>query len=91
MSLSFIQRQMIGSFLPMLPDALTQIDSIVTKSISELQLQENETSAAYVLVAGKDGKAYIVTAFFDENDKIIRTGEQLLATEFIQQLVKKSL
>lgn len=91
MALSFFQRQMIGTFLPMLPDALSQIDSIVTKSISELQLLENEISAAYVLVAGKDGKAYIVTAFFDENDKIIRTGNQLLATDFIQQLVQQSL
>ena len=91
MANNFLIKSMVSGFLPMLPDALKQLDSVISKSLTEQPLQGTEASAAFVLVSGKDGRAYILTAFFDEEDKIVRTGEQQLATEFLQQLIKNSI
>ena len=87
----FLVKSLVSGFLPMLPDALRQLDGVISSTLQDQPLQDTEVSAAFVLVSGRDGKAYIITAFFDEADKIVRTTDQLLATEFLQQLIKQSL
>jgi hypothetical protein len=88
---NFMLKSMVRGFLPMLPEALGQLDAVIARLIAETPLEENEVRCTYLLLIGQDKRAYITTAFLDENDRIVRTENAKLATEFLQTIISESL
>jgi hypothetical protein len=83
-----MKRNLLRGFIPQIKANLANINPFIQEKLALVPLQEGETHAGYLLVSGGDGIAYIVTAKFNDDDKIVGVEENMPAVDFIENLLK---
>lgn len=80
---------MVKQMLPLLKNEVKKIDAIIAKSLSEVDLLEHETQAAYFIVTDKNKVAYVLLVTVNADDTICRLIHKEKLQDFISNKISK--
>ena len=78
----------VKSFLPMITPQLGKVDDFMKTYLDKVELLEWENRAAIMAVMAADGKSYILTCAF-ANEELKRVINKVSTVEFLQTLIKQ--
>ncbi len=79
----------VKAVLPFLPELTPKLEEYVAKSLDERALADGEARTIYTMLIGTDKQVYIVVAYVNADDKIVRTEAPLKLSAFFEQLLKQ--
>lgn len=78
---------MIKPLLPLIKNEVKKLDAKLAESLSEIDLLEHETQAAFFIVTDKNKVAYVLLVTVNADDTICR----LIHKEKLQDFISKKL
>jgi len=83
-----MKRNLLRGFIPQIKENLKNINPFLEEKLLLVQLEAGETKAGFLLIAGSDKVAYMLTVAFDDQDQVKRIVETIPVIDFIENLLK---
>lgn len=74
-------------FLPTAMAELDKVDDLIADRLAQVELQDGEVCAAYVITANNQGTVYLITACLNADDRITRMPQTQMLSEFLKELL----